>query len=312
MRRNKKMMGTVLFLAVLLVGAMCGQCPARSETDKKVDSLFIIASSGEIKYRDMVAPAIDSLVAMGKPAVPRLLELYDTQVARERHALNTILEKIGHDAVPYLIKALNTTDVEKLSRLCYTLGNIKDSAAVDALMKKASHDDWGVRSNAVTALGQIGDKKGAENVIRALQDSVETVRKSAAVAAGRMILKEAIKPLVHMLGDKYYGPRMAAADALLKMPDFAAHIISDSLHSSNELLGNLGITLLGQIGGDAAAYRVGRELESQSPIRRALAAEAIYNSNSSLGCGFIEILIGAETDSTVLFFMNRVLEKYAP
>ncbi len=310
MRPRRNPISTIVFLALLL--CISGSVLAQTDINRKVDSLFIIASSGEIKYRDMVAPAIDSLAAMGKQAVPRLIELYGTQVARERHTLNTIFEKIGHDAVPYLIKALDTNDKELLSRLCYTLGNIKDSMAVDAMMSKVKDDDWGVRSNAVAALGQIGSMRAANDIIAALGDSVGTVRKSAAVAAGRIGIRDAAPQLVHMLGDEHYGPRMVAADALLKMPDTAVFVISDSINSSNDLVGNLGITVLGKIGGEAAAYRVGLELQSPSPIRRALAAEALYDANSSLACGFLENLKSTETDSTVIFFMNRALEKYAP
>ena len=39
---------------------------------EKVDSLFVIASTGEIRYKDMVQPAKDSLVAIGADAVPIL------------------------------------------------------------------------------------------------------------------------------------------------------------------------------------------------------------------------------------------------
>ncbi len=310
MRRRRSLISTIVILTLVLCTS--GNVLAQADINKKVDSLFIIASSGEIKYRDMVAPAIDSLAAMGEPAVPRLIELYNTQVARERHTLNTIFEKIGHDAVPFLIEALDTSDKELLSRLCYTIGNIKDSMAVDAMINEVGNDDWEIRSNAVTALGKIGDMKGANDIIAALGDSVASVRKSAAVAAGRMELEDAAPQLVHMLGDDHYGPRMAAADALLKMPDTAVFVISDSINSPNDLVGNLGITILGKIGGDAAAYRVGFELQSPSPIRRALAAEALYDANSSLACGFLENLQTTETDSTVIFFMNRALEKYAP
>ena len=39
---------------------------AQEELQKKIDSIFVIASSGELKYREMVEPAIDALAEMGE------------------------------------------------------------------------------------------------------------------------------------------------------------------------------------------------------------------------------------------------------
>ncbi len=282
-----------------------------SEIEDKVDSLFIIASSGEIRYRDMVQPAIDSIAAMGEAAVPRMIEKYDTQDARERHTVSKILEKIGSPAVPYLLEALSIDDTEKVSRICYTLGNIKDSSAVEGIIGVCDNDDWRVRSSAIGALGKIGDSRANETVTVYLADTVETVRKSAAVATGRLLIGEAIPSLVHMLGDTFYGARMTAAEALVKLGEKSVTTIADSLNSKNELLGNLGCTTLGRIGGIAAAYAVAPQLESVSSIRRTLAVEGILLSNSSLACGFVEVMAETETDPTVRFFIQQVLDKYA-
>ncbi|MGD8605242.1 MAG: hypothetical protein PVF49_11795, partial [Anaerolineales bacterium] len=64
----------ILIAAGSLLAADEGQTerttPARLE--KKLDSLFIIASSGEVRYRDMNEPAMDSIAAYGVDAVPFL------------------------------------------------------------------------------------------------------------------------------------------------------------------------------------------------------------------------------------------------
>lgn len=282
-----------------------------SDIDKKVDSLFVIASSGEIRYRDMVQPAIDSIAAMGEKAVPRMIEKYDTQDARERHTVSKILEKIGSQAVPYLLEALTVDDMEKVSRICYTLGNIKDSSAVEGIIGVCNSDDWRVRSSAIGALGKIGDSRADETVVLSLTDSVETVRKSAAVASGRLMIEDAIPALVHMLGDSFYGARMTASESLVKMGEKAIESLADSLYSDNLMVGNLGCTTLGNIGGIAAAYAIAPQLESESSVRRTMAVEGIYLSNSSLACGFVELMAESETDPTVRFFIEQVLEKYA-
>jgi len=302
---------SVLLLAFLMPEFIRAETPPVTAAEMRVDSLFILASSGELKYRDQVEPAKDSLVAMGRTAVPRLIEKYDTQVARERHAIDGIMKKIGSEAVPYLLKNLDIDDKEKLSRICYTLGNIKDSSAVDGLVDVASDDDWRVRANAATALGKIGDTRASKTITGLLADDDESVRKSAAVAAGNLKPASAIPILVHMLGDDFYGARMCASEALAKLGEDAVGPISDSLDSPNRLIGNLGCTTLGTIGGDSAAVLLGGQMKDPSPVRRALAVEGIYLSDNPSACGFVEILHQLEKDPMVLFFIEKAVRKYA-
>lgn len=305
----------IIQAAVLIVVIFCQAAPAVEDAvtplEKRIDSIFVIASSAELKYRDMVEPAKDSIAAIGVEAVPRLVELYKSNTAREKRSVENILKKIGSPAVPYLRKALLFDDYRQVSRVCYVLGEIKDSSAVADLIKIASHEKWQVRSSCVGALGKIGDKTANETVTSLLSDSVETVRKSAAVAAGRLLINTAIENLVHMLGDTFYGPRMCAADALVKIGDNSIKTIVDSLESDNRMVGDLGISTLGNIGGDIAAIGVTLQLSSKSTIRRALAVKAIYQSNSSLACGLVELLKESESDPIVRFYIDKTLVKYA-
>jgi HEAT repeat protein len=288
-----------------------GEGKISQELSDKIDSLFVIASSGEIKYQKMVQPAIDSIAAIGASAVPRLIEKYDTQDARERQTINNILVKIGKPATPYLIKALSLDNAEQVSRICNTMGEIKDSAAVSALIDISEHDDWRVRSESIGALGKIGDKTGAQAIIKLLSDTVEIVRKSAAVAAGLLAIEEALPVLTHMLGDDFYGARLCASEALAKFGDAAVAIINDSLSSRNILLGNLGCATLGKIGTDSAAASLLTQIRSEIPIRRAMAVEGLIIADRADICGEIELARENETDPIVLFYMNRFLEKYA-
>ncbi len=212
--------------------------------EKRIDSIFVIASSAELKYRDMVEPAKDSIAAMGAEAVPRLIELFKSNTAREERAVEQILKKIGRDAVPYLRKSLLLDDYRQVGRICYSLGEIGDSSAVADLINVAPHERWQVRSGCAGALGKIGDKLADETVTQLLSDSVETVRKSAAVAAGRLLTDTAIEKLVHMLGDDFYGPRMCAAEALVKIGKKSVKPIIDSLDSDNGMVGDLGCSTL--------------------------------------------------------------------
>ncbi|UCD94661.1 MAG: HEAT repeat domain-containing protein, partial [Candidatus Zixiibacteriota bacterium] len=288
------------------------EIPPVSNIEEKIDKLFVIASSGELKYRGMVEPAIDSIAAMGAAAVPRLVEKYDTKVARENHTINRILVKIGKEATPYLVESLRLNNPEQVSRICRSLGEIKDSAAVDGLVAVTANSDWRVRSNACGALGKIGDQCAGEAVAARLSDTVEVVRKSAAVACGALLVEEAVPGLVHMLGDDFYGAALCASEALVKFGEKVIHVLADSLDSRNPMVGNLGCTTLGMIGGISAAAAVASQLTSESPVRRALAVEGILLSNSSVACGYVELINETEEDPTVRFYIEKVLEKYAP
>lgn len=106
-------------------------------------------------------------------------------------------------------------------------------------------------------------------------------------------------------------PRMCAAEALIKIGHKSIKPIVDSLDSENGMVGDLGCSTLGNIGGNFAALGVGSQMNSEIPARRILAVKAVLQSNSSLACGLVELLRETETDPIVLFYIDKTLEKYA-
>ncbi|MEE9442203.1 MAG: HEAT repeat domain-containing protein [candidate division Zixibacteria bacterium] len=185
-------------------------------TQETVDSMFVIASSGAMKYRDMVQPTIDDMAGYGVEIVPFLIDKLGTIDARERVTLRQILAKIGKPAVPLLNDALLTVeDSLQLSRVSLILFYIPDSSSVENLLKVKDHSYYWVRYQTIRALGKIGDRRGLDAIKEALQDENELVRTMAAVSAGRMVDDEELFDiLVPVLDDKYYGVRFSAYEAL--------------------------------------------------------------------------------------------------
>lgn len=294
--KNVILFSAFMYLVVLGVAGV----EAQTGLQQRIDSLFVIASSGEIKYQTMVEPAIDSIAAIGAEAVPVLVDKFTTKSARERLTITNILKKIGQPAVPYLIESLNSPEGLVVERVCGTLGDIADSAAVSALTKAALHVRWQVREQALGALGDIRDSRGTETITNGLQDSIGEVRKAAAVAAGALKTDEVLPALVHMLGDDFYGARMSAAGALLKLdtPQVVQAAV-DSLGSENELVGNLGCYVLGKLGTDTALEHLLAQARSDNPSRRAHAAVAFIRSDSTDSRGLRDSLLAAETDRLV-------------
>ena len=77
--------------------------PASTLTGQEtLEELFVMASSPELQYQEMRQPARDKIIEMGIDAVPFLVEKLGTTDARERHALENLLENIGSNAVPIM------------------------------------------------------------------------------------------------------------------------------------------------------------------------------------------------------------------
>ncbi|HUV31915.1 MAG TPA: HEAT repeat domain-containing protein [Acidobacteriota bacterium] len=298
-----------LLALILLTGLLCPEAPAAGELERRIDSLFIIASSGEVRFRDQNEPAMDSVAALGAAAVPHLIEKFTTKSARERWTVIWILQRIGSAAVPDLVRALDREDGLVVQRICWALGDIKDTAAVRPIMRVCTHERWQVRDQAVGALGKIGDAEGGPAVLQALADSIGQVRKSAAVACGQLGLGASVMQLAHVLGDDFYGARMSAAHSLLTM-DTAVTVraLSDSMSSENHLLGNLACRVLGQLGTDEALEILLEQAVSGDSERRAHAATALIAADPLDNCGFRRYLLENETDRLVVLKIQSAIQ----
>jgi HEAT repeat protein len=288
-------------LALIATGA----AEAEQTLKQKFDSLFILASSGAVTHRDQVEPAKDSIAALGEPVVPYLIDRFSTKSARERWTVIHILRRIGSPAVPHLVSALTRPDGLIVQRVCWALGDIKDSAAVPGLVAVADHERWQVRDQAVGALGKIGepDRGASEAVMSALADSIGQVRKSAAVACGRLEMEYVAEMLVSQLNDDFYGARFSAFEALRKMDtSVVVDIASDSLTSLGPQGYALACDLLAKFGTDPALNALYETALSElDDTRRAHAQTAIVRADPTDLCGWYHFLYEREENR-----LNRI------
>lgn len=297
-----------LLLSTYIILAIADAVQSQENLKRKIDAFFMIASSAELKVRDQVEPAKDSIAAIGVDAVPILVDKLTTQSARERWTVIQILKKIGSPAVPYLIRSLNNPKGLVVERVCWALGDIGDSSAVGALMEVTSHRRWQVRDEAFGALGDIGSARAADAVRFGFNDSVGQVRKSAVVAAGKIRVGEAIRELVGMLGDDFYGARLSAFDALLMLDTTAVvAAIADSMNSGNNLVGDLGCQVLGRLGTDRALEILMPQTRADAYSRRAHAAVAVIEADPLDNCGYRQGIIEKESDSLVLLRIHSAI-----
>jgi len=297
----------LLFIVFVLI---VGDVSAQAGLEEKIESLFVIASSGELRYRDLNEPAMDSIAALGASAVPWLVDKFNTKSARKRWTVIWILQRIGSEAVPYLVTSLNRTDDLIVSRVCWALGDIKDTSSVYPLINVCNHRDWHVRDQAIGALGKIGDTRANEIVMQSLSDSLGQVRKAAVVSCGQLVISEAIPNLINCFDDDFYGARLEAVNSLLKLDTQSViTVVADSVSSQRERVGNICCNLLGEIGTDEAieilSYQV---LNSLLANRRAHAAVAIIKADPNDNCNLHDKIINNESDRFTLLKIQSAIK----
>jgi len=247
-------------LIILLILILTSTTSSYAEVDKSaLDSLWIKATSGLIRFQEEVQPSKDALIEHGEDAVSFLIDKMDTRSAREMHALVDILGKIGEQATLDVCGQLESDDYYRVNLATRVLERIKDSTSVVYLLRHAQDSLYNIRSGVASALGGIGHKSATGTLLKLASDSDYTVRKSATVALGKMPFEEVYPALLTNLSDGYYGVRYTAANSLVKFEKDAVKPLKDfieidmkdlsSYKSDNEIFGiALAVDCLGKIG----------------------------------------------------------------
>lgn len=298
----------ITIFSLLFLAAACSSVAA-SQVDDKVDDLFLKASSGELRYRDLVEPSKKELVDMGIDAVPRLVTKLSTEDARERITLVDIFAGIGKPAIPALIGALQTDNLHALRNACECLGRIGDKSATEALLKFFDYHDYSVRSAAVTAVGRCHDSSAVMQCIGMLKDSISSVRKSAAVALGRIGDDIAVTPLIAALDDVHFSVRMTSEAALVSIGDSACAALVRDYDSLSSMARSLAFEVWAKSHYAPAADILFNATSSGDLYLRAFAIESLAYVDSVKAQTRIDEMRQNETDLFVLSRINAA-EKY--
>lgn len=100
-----------------------------------------------------------------------------------------------------------------------SLGDMRESSAVPALIDLLADDHEGTRIAAAKALGQIGNDKASPALIRSLADPSPGVRASAAWSLGELTASDAVPELVRAFSADEWLVRRCAAEALGQIGD---------------------------------------------------------------------------------------------
>jgi HEAT repeat protein len=241
-----------------------------ADTRSEVERLFRTASSGEIRYVKLVQPAKDSLAAMKDSAAKYLVSKLTTTDAREAQTLTEIYRGIGKAATPYLVAALETDSKYQLRTTSRCLAEVKDSTAVDALLKAATNQDYTVRAEALAAVGKSGG--GASTAAKLepfFNDSIYSVRKSCVYGLGRLKSPASLDLLIRALADSHFGVRLTAYDALVSFDSLAREKVATLLDTVREarVIG-LAIRLVGQLRIHQVEPKIVSYLADDNPLLR--------------------------------------------
>jgi HEAT repeat protein len=119
-----------------------------------------------------------ALAALGKIRDERVLDPLMLQLKSDEFkddALNALVE-LGEPALPRLVTALKDRDETVRKQAVLALGRIKDAKAIDPLIDMLADSDWFTRLTSAAALEAIGDDRGREAIKPLMKDPDMVVR----------------------------------------------------------------------------------------------------------------------------------------
>jgi HEAT repeat protein len=135
-----------------LVLALCRSSGNPAVLGRVID---VLAEAFEVDDNQIAHRAEDFLWWLGEDAVPAVTALAQSSAAPER-AVWVLGQIGGASVVEPLSEALEHSDARTREQACIALGELRDPASVEALMRATRDREYGVRVAAASALDRIG------------------------------------------------------------------------------------------------------------------------------------------------------------
>ena len=190
----------------------------------------LIVQLGDVTKRDRAA---QDLIRLGPNAVPALIEALQTKDAKLLTLYQQSLARIPA-ATPLMVKTLKTAHPIIRGRVAEIFSINKDRNALPALLEALQGEYFTVRSRAALALGKIGEPQAIQSILRALKDPEAEVRIAACLALGLFKDPSTFDDITNvLLDDPKIEVRQAAARALGNTEHPAAlPYLMEALHDS--------------------------------------------------------------------------------
>lgn len=158
--------------------------------------------------------AAQELIKLGADAVPALMDALQTQDLSLLPLYQQILARIP-SASPALMKTLASAHPILRGRAAEVLALSRDRAAIPALLEAVKGEYYTVRSRAALALGNIRDAGAIPALLSLLKDKESEVRAAACIAIGKFCDPALFDEIANiLLDDPTIEARRAAAVAL--------------------------------------------------------------------------------------------------
>lgn len=158
--------------------------------------------------------AAQELIKLGADALPPLIEALQTQDLNLAAIYQQILARIPA-ASPELIKALKSAHPIIRGRVAEVFAVSKDKSAIPALIEALQGEYFTVRARAALALANIGDARVIPQLFPLLKDNEDEVRIAACAAIGKFCDPSTFDEITEvLLDDPKIEVRQAAAKAL--------------------------------------------------------------------------------------------------
>jgi HEAT repeat protein len=197
---------------------------------KQAEAKRLIAQLADASKRERAA---QDLIRLGEDAIPLLIEALQTKDANLLALVQQMLARLPA-APPALIKALATAHPLIRGRVAEILAHSKDRSAVPALLEALEGEYFTVRARAALALASIGDGRAVEPLRQALKDPEDEVRAAACLALGTFKDPATFDDITNvLLDDPKIEVRQAAAKGLGNTAHPAAlPYLLEALHDS--------------------------------------------------------------------------------
>jgi len=197
---------------------------------KQGEAKRLISQLSDPLKRDHVAQEI---IRLGADAVPPLVEALQTKDESLLPLYQQVLARIPSSA-PTLMKVLATAHPIVRGRVAEIFSISKDKTTVPALLDALQSEYFTVRSRAASALGKIGDRRAVSLLVDSLKDPEDEVRIAACLALGLFKDPSTFDAITNvLLDDPKIEVRQAAAKALGNTEHPAAlPYLMEALHDS--------------------------------------------------------------------------------
>ncbi|HPM42719.1 MAG TPA: HEAT repeat domain-containing protein, partial [Candidatus Omnitrophota bacterium] len=157
-------------------------------------------SNDDPKSMDTYRDVVDSLIALGRPVVPVLIEAFNNDNENVRIcAIRTLGIMKAKEAKEPLKRILSHQEMVMRVTAAMALARFGDSDAMESIARLLEDEDDTVKLTAALLLGLTGDARGVDILISSLGDAKNGMLTSIIQTLGRLKERRALEPLKRML-----------------------------------------------------------------------------------------------------------------